>query len=172
MQALLTFDAGTRAVYSATYESSGHEFFERGQEFYARFVGERATLHVLQRWLFLCERTDLFRRRHHVLHAAAEAGVLAKSAGLRALFEPAANLWIVPCYEDSAIDLERLIALQRLDSTVRDAERRVTGEPERQKALDARLEEAREKVAAAKQTLADSQTARRAIEAGHRAGRC
>ncbi len=45
----------------------------------------------------------------------AEAGVLAKSAGLRNLFEPAANLWIAPCYEDSAIDLERLIA-EELDA--------------------------------------------------------
>jgi predicted dehydrogenase len=45
----------TRVSYTASYESSGHEFFERGQEFYARFVGERATLHVFQRWLFLCE---------------------------------------------------------------------------------------------------------------------
>ena len=45
----------------------------------------------------------------------AEAGVLAKSAGLRTMFESAANLWIVPCYEDSAIDLERLIA-EELDS--------------------------------------------------------
>jgi DNA polymerase-3 subunit delta len=45
----------------------------------------------------------------------AEAGTLAKSAGLRNLFEPAANLWIVPCYEDSAIDLERLIA-EELDA--------------------------------------------------------
>jgi DNA polymerase-3 subunit delta len=40
----------------------------------------------------------------------AEAGTLAKSAALRNLFEPAANLWIVPCHEDSAIDLDRLIA--------------------------------------------------------------
>lgn len=39
----------------------------------------------------------------------AEAGALAKSAGLRNLFEPAANLWAVPCYEDTAIDLERLV---------------------------------------------------------------
>jgi DNA polymerase-3 subunit delta len=45
----------------------------------------------------------------------AEAGALAKSAGLRGLFEPAANLWIVPCYEDTAIDLERLIA-EELDA--------------------------------------------------------
>ncbi len=56
LQALLTFDNGTRAVYTATYESSGHEFFERGQEFYARFTGQDATLHVFQRWLFLCAR--------------------------------------------------------------------------------------------------------------------
>jgi DNA polymerase-3 subunit delta len=45
----------------------------------------------------------------------AEAGALAKSAALRSLFEPAASLWIVPCYEDSAIDLERLIA-EELDA--------------------------------------------------------
>lgn len=56
VQALLTFQEGARAVYSATYEASGHEFFERGQEFYQRFVGERATLHVFHRWLVLCER--------------------------------------------------------------------------------------------------------------------
>jgi DNA polymerase-3 subunit delta len=45
----------------------------------------------------------------------AEAGALAKSAALRSLFEPAQNLWVVPCYEDSAIDLERLIA-EELDA--------------------------------------------------------
>jgi predicted dehydrogenase len=55
-RAMLELEEGTRAVYSATYESSGHEFFERGQEFYARFTGERATLHVFHRWLVLCER--------------------------------------------------------------------------------------------------------------------
>src|ERR1051325_1536456 len=54
-RAMLSFDGGTRALYCATYESSGHQFFERGQEFYLRFVGERATLHVFQRWLVLCE---------------------------------------------------------------------------------------------------------------------
>jgi predicted dehydrogenase len=36
MHMLLSLENGTRAVYSSTYESSGHEFFERGQEFYAR----------------------------------------------------------------------------------------------------------------------------------------
>ncbi|HEY6187718.1 MAG TPA: Gfo/Idh/MocA family oxidoreductase [Pyrinomonadaceae bacterium] len=56
LQTLLTFDGGTQASYTATYESSGHEFFERGQEFYQRVIGERATLHVFQRWLILCER--------------------------------------------------------------------------------------------------------------------
>ena len=61
MQAILMFEEGTRAVVTASYESSGHEFFERGQEFYARFVGDRATLHVFQRWLFLCEGRKLPR---------------------------------------------------------------------------------------------------------------
>ncbi len=56
MRAMLQFEEGARALYSATYESSGHEYFERGQEFYARFMGERATLHVFHRWLVLCER--------------------------------------------------------------------------------------------------------------------
>jgi hypothetical protein len=53
---MIQMEDGARAFYSATYESSGHEFFERGQEFYARFTGERATLHVFHRWLVLCER--------------------------------------------------------------------------------------------------------------------
>jgi predicted dehydrogenase len=61
MQLMLTFEDDVRALYSATYESSGHEFFERGQEFYLRFVGERATLHVFQRWLILCEKEKLPR---------------------------------------------------------------------------------------------------------------
>lgn len=61
LQALLTFEDETRASYTATYESSGHQFFEHGQEFYARFVGERATLHVFQRWLILCENGKLPR---------------------------------------------------------------------------------------------------------------
>ena len=56
MRVMLQLDDGARAFYSATYESSGHEFFERGQEFYARLMGERATLHVFHRWLVLCER--------------------------------------------------------------------------------------------------------------------
>lgn len=61
LRAMLSFEGGTRALYSASYESSGHEFFERGQEFYTRFVGDRATLHVFHRWLVLCESGKLPR---------------------------------------------------------------------------------------------------------------
>jgi predicted dehydrogenase len=61
IQMMLSFEDETRALYSATYESSGHEFFERGQEFYIRFVGQHATLHVFQRWLMLCETGKLPR---------------------------------------------------------------------------------------------------------------
>jgi predicted nucleic acid-binding Zn-ribbon protein len=61
-------------------------------------------------------------------------------------------------------DLARIIELQRLDSTAHDADHRIADEPERQKALDARLEAAREQVAAAKARLADSQSARRNLE--------
>jgi predicted nucleic acid-binding Zn-ribbon protein len=61
-------------------------------------------------------------------------------------------------------DLERLIALQRLDSTLHGAERRISEDPARQQAFDARLDAARLVVATAKERLAESQTARRAIE--------
>lgn len=61
MVVMLDFENRTRGNYLATYESSGHEFFEGGQEFYARFVGERATLHVFQRWLMLYEGNKLPR---------------------------------------------------------------------------------------------------------------
>jgi predicted nucleic acid-binding Zn-ribbon protein len=61
-------------------------------------------------------------------------------------------------------NLERLIALQRLDSTALDAQRRLADEPARQQALDARLETARSRVAAAKSLLGENQSARREIE--------
>ena len=61
-------------------------------------------------------------------------------------------------------DLEKLITLQRLDSTANGAEKRIADDPERQKAFDARLEAAKSAVAEAKQKLSDSQAARRAIE--------
>lgn len=61
IQVMLRFDQEIRGLYTASYESSGHEFFEKGQEFYARYVGERGTLHVFQRWLMLCEKGRLPR---------------------------------------------------------------------------------------------------------------
>jgi predicted nucleic acid-binding Zn-ribbon protein len=61
-------------------------------------------------------------------------------------------------------DLERVIALQKLDSARHEAERRLAEAPEREKALDARLETALGSVADAKTRLADNQNARRAIE--------
>jgi predicted dehydrogenase len=54
--ATLDLDGGTRVSYQATYDSHGHEFFERGQEFYLRAVAARGTLHVFHRWLVWCER--------------------------------------------------------------------------------------------------------------------
>jgi predicted nucleic acid-binding Zn-ribbon protein len=61
-------------------------------------------------------------------------------------------------------DLERIVALQKLDSAAQDAERRLGEEPARQAAFDARLEAARAQVAAAKERLAENQNARRTIE--------
>ena len=61
-------------------------------------------------------------------------------------------------------DLERLITLQRLDSTAEAARRRLADEPEREKTLEARLESARQRVAHAKEHLTANQTARREID--------
>lgn len=61
LQLMLSMANETRVSYSATYESTGHTLFEGGQEFYARFIGERATLHVLHRWLILWENGKLPR---------------------------------------------------------------------------------------------------------------
>jgi uncharacterized protein len=61
-------------------------------------------------------------------------------------------------------DLERLIALQKLDTTAEAARRTLAEEPERERAFEARLEEARQRAAAAKAHLAENQNARRAIE--------
>src|SRR5205823_13749175 len=61
-------------------------------------------------------------------------------------------------------DLEKLIVLQRLDSSAHDAHRRLAEAPEREQALDARLAAARDAVAAAKATLTESQNARREHE--------
>lgn len=61
LQLMLTMADDTRVSYSATYESTGHTLFEGGQEFYARFIGERGTLHVFQRWLIFWENGKLPR---------------------------------------------------------------------------------------------------------------
>jgi predicted nucleic acid-binding Zn-ribbon protein len=61
-------------------------------------------------------------------------------------------------------DLETIIALQKLDSAAHDAGRRLAEEPEREKALEARLEATRQHVTSAKERLTENQTARRAIE--------
>ena len=65
---------------------------------------------------------------------------------------------------DMNADLQHLIELQRLDSTAQDAQRRLAEEPERQRALDARLEAARQHLATAKERLTENQSARRTIE--------
>ena len=61
-------------------------------------------------------------------------------------------------------DLERLIALQRLDTAAEAARKKLADEPERDKAFDARLDGARQRVATARDRLTDNQNARRAIE--------
>jgi len=76
IRVMLSMEDDARVSYSATYESSGHEFFEGGQEFYTRFVGERATLHVFQRWLILCERNKLPRLVRRGKRAVTEEQVL------------------------------------------------------------------------------------------------
>jgi len=61
-------------------------------------------------------------------------------------------------------DLERVIALQRLDSEANAARKKLAEAPEREKAFDARLEAAQHHVAEAKAKLGANQEARRAIE--------
>jgi predicted nucleic acid-binding Zn-ribbon protein len=61
-------------------------------------------------------------------------------------------------------DLERAIALQRLDSAALEAHRRLAEEPEREKSFAARLNAANAHLAAARQRLSQNQDARRAIE--------
>ena len=61
-------------------------------------------------------------------------------------------------------DLERVIALQRLDSEAAAARKKLAEGPEREKGFDARLEAAKHQIAEAKAKLAGSQEARRTIE--------
>ncbi len=61
-------------------------------------------------------------------------------------------------------DLDRLVELQQLDSTLEDARRRVVAHPERIANADARLSEARQQVELAKGRLKENHEARRALE--------
>ena len=61
-------------------------------------------------------------------------------------------------------DLERLIALQKLDTTADEARKKLAGEPEHEQALEARLDAARQHVAAAKEQLPANKNARAALE--------
>jgi len=61
-------------------------------------------------------------------------------------------------------DLERVIALQKLDTATHDAQRRLAEAPERTAALDARLETARQQLADARARVAANQASRREIE--------
>jgi len=62
------------------------------------------------------------------------------------------------------VDLDRVIALQRLDTAASAARKKLADAPEREKAFDARLEAARQQVADAKASLAANQEARRALD--------
>jgi uncharacterized protein len=61
-------------------------------------------------------------------------------------------------------DLERVIALQRLDSAASDARKKLAEGPEREKLFTERLDTATRRVAESKEKLATNQEARRAIE--------
>jgi predicted nucleic acid-binding Zn-ribbon protein len=61
-------------------------------------------------------------------------------------------------------DLERLIALQKLDSAADAARKKLAAEPEHEAQLEARLEAARQKVTAAKEQVATNKNARAALD--------
>src|SRR6478672_4961445 len=61
-------------------------------------------------------------------------------------------------------DLERVIALQQLDTAAAEARKKLAEGPEREKSFDTRLADAKQRVADAKAKLAANAEARRAIE--------
>jgi predicted nucleic acid-binding Zn-ribbon protein len=61
-------------------------------------------------------------------------------------------------------ELERLIQLQHLETTIADARARIAAHPQRLAEADARLQEAEQVVESATQRLKDSQEARRTVE--------
>ena len=61
-------------------------------------------------------------------------------------------------------DLDRLVKLQQLDSTIEDARRKIAAHPQRLAEADARLNDAKQHVATAKDRLKASQETRRTLE--------
>ena len=61
-------------------------------------------------------------------------------------------------------DLQRLVGLQQVDSTIEEAQRRVAAHPERLADADARLADAEQRVDAARQRHTENQAARRELE--------
>lgn len=61
-------------------------------------------------------------------------------------------------------ELQRLIELQRLDTTIADCKARIAAHPQRLAEADAKLNGARQAVDAVKKRLADNQDSRRALE--------
>lgn len=61
-------------------------------------------------------------------------------------------------------DLQRLVGLQQLDSTIEEAQRRVATHPERLADADTRLADAKQRVDAARQRHVENQEARRELE--------
>src|SRR5215469_1085742 len=61
-------------------------------------------------------------------------------------------------------DLERVIALQQLDTKASQARKQLAEAPERERGFDERLESAKQRIADAKAKLSANQEARRAIE--------
>ncbi|MBI2186853.1 MAG: hypothetical protein HYU37_06965 [Acidobacteria bacterium] len=61
-------------------------------------------------------------------------------------------------------DLERLVRLQQLDTTIEEARRTIAAHPQRLAEADARLREANERVESARQRLKEANDARRALE--------
>src|SRR5262249_34899617 len=76
---------------------------------------------------------------------------------------PASDLR-VECSTSMHADLERVIALQRLDTAASAARKTLAEAPEREKAFETRLAQAKHRGATARRRLAANKAARRAIE--------
>jgi len=54
VRVLLEFEGGLHGTCCVSWDSRGHEYIERGQQYYERVGGELGTMHVIQRQVFLC----------------------------------------------------------------------------------------------------------------------